>query len=83
MWQDWVLTVIQLVFIVALIPTMLHDYKKPTLSTALMITAGVSTVSFVYFTLAFWSSALMTFVHALQWATIAYQRWQLDTLDMR
>ena len=64
MWQDWVLAVIQLVFIVALIPTMIHAYKKPTLSTALMITTGVAVAAFVYFTLALWSSCIATSIHA-------------------
>lgn len=78
MWQDWVLAAMQGVFIAALIPTMLHAHKKPTLSTALMITAGVSVSSFVYFTLAFWGSAVATSFHALQWAVVAYQRWHID-----
>ncbi len=58
MWQDWVLMAMQFVFIIALIPTMLHAEKKPTLSTSLMITAGVGVISFVYFTLLLWGSAV-------------------------
>ena len=81
MWQDWVLSVIQIVFIVALVPTMLHENKKPTLSTAVMITLGVATASFVYFTLALWGSCVATFIHALQWAIIAYQRRKLDMME--
>lgn len=80
MWQDWVLAAMQLVFIGALVPTMLHEHKKPTLSTAILITAGVSISSLVYFTLAFWGSAIATTVHALQWAIVAYQRYRLDKI---
>jgi hypothetical protein len=66
------------VFIVALIPTMLHADKKPTLSTSLLITGGVATISVVYFTLFLWVSAIVTALHAMQWAVVAYQRWKLD-----
>lgn len=78
MWQDWLLAAMQFVFIGALIPTMLHSHKKPPLSTGLVITGGVATISFVYVTLGFWGSALATGLHAIQWAVVTYQRFQLD-----
>lgn len=81
MWQDWALTIVQFVFIASLIPTVIHPDKKPTLSTSVITTCGVFTVAFVYFTLELWISVFGGIILGLEWATLAYQRWQLDRLQ--
>ena len=78
MWQDTVLALTQIIFAVALLPTIAHATKKPTLSTALMTTSTVFVVVFVYISLALWSSAFGAGILGVEWATLAHQRYRLD-----
>jgi len=71
--QDFILTVGSLVFVAALIPSILHK-DKPALATSLM-TGGVLVVfAGVYISLSLWFSAVTTFMTALCWFILAGQK---------
>jgi len=72
--QDIILTAGSLVFIAALLPTLLGR-DKPALSTS--ITTGTVLIVFsgVYVSLALWFSAITTFVTAACWFTLALQKY--------
>lgn len=78
MWQDSVLALTQVVFAVALIPTILHSSKKPTLSTSLVNTCTILFVVIVYWTLGLLASTLGAAAIGIEWGIIAYQRYWID-----
>jgi len=78
MWQDWVIAGVQIVFAISLIPSVLHKENKPSLSTSVFTSAGLYTLSFVYFMLALWFSCVMSGIIATLWALLAYQRYRLN-----
>ncbi len=78
MWQDSLLALTQAVFVAAMIPTIIHPTKKPTLSTSLLNTCTIFVVVILYMTLNLWLSALGAFVLLLEWSILAYQRFRLD-----
>lgn len=78
MWQDTVLALTQAVFAVALIPTITHPEKKPTLTTSLLNTVTILVVVLVYVTLHLVASAIGAAIMCIEWGILAYQRYALD-----
>ena len=78
MWQDTVLALTQAVFAVALIPTILHAEKKPTLATSLLNTGTILVVVAVYATLGLTASMIGATILCLEWGVLAWQRYAID-----
>ena len=78
MWQDTVLALTQVIFAIALIPTILHPTKKPTLATSFTNASVISLVVLVYATLGLLASTLGAITLGLEWGLLAYQRYALD-----
>jgi hypothetical protein len=72
-WQDIALTVASLVFIVALLPTVVSRTSKPVLSTSVLNAAVSFGIAIVYATLHLWFAALTTGINGTLWMTIAMQ----------
>ncbi|MBI2610441.1 hypothetical protein HYW60_00680 [Candidatus Kaiserbacteria bacterium] len=83
MWQDWVLAVLLWMFVIVLIPTILHPTNKPTLSTSLLTAAGNFTLALVYATLSLWNGALGGLAISIAWFILAIQRYRLDRKERR
>lgn len=76
-WQDWVFTLGQVIFLIALIPT-LKGKQKPELSTSIVTGIILLTFSFAYFTLELWFSAVMSIFMASAWFFLGFQRYLQD-----
>jgi hypothetical protein len=75
-WQDIVLTVAQLGFVAALMPTVTARGGKPPLLTSVPTAIGLAAISFTMATLGLWLSAAAAALSCALWLTIAAQRWQ-------
>lgn len=75
MWQDIVITVIQLVFVLALIPTVAGK-EKPALSTGIVTAAALSVLAATIATLGLWYGAASTAAVGATWWIIAFQSWR-------
>ena len=75
-WQDVVITVSQVFFLVALVPTIKSQYEKPPFSTAAMTAFFMSVLVPTVLTLGLYLSAVVTTALALGWWTIAWQVWK-------
>lgn len=73
LWQDLVLTCGQLIFALALIPSVIGK-DKPAVSTS--ITTGIVLLifAFVYVTLSLWFSAITTTFTGVVWSILAIQK---------
>jgi len=78
MWQDAVIVGIQVILIIALVPTLLHPNQKPTVSTSLMNFVPLIILSITYLTLELIGSAIAGTILALEWGFLAYQRYRLN-----
>lgn len=76
MWQDWAITAVQIIFIAALIPSLLHRQHKPALWTSVPTALGLAIIAVSYFTLELWWSAAMSTVMSIGWAILAWQALQ-------
>ncbi len=75
MWQDYALGVVQAMFAVALMPTLL-DRQKPALSTSAMNAAGMTIITVVYVSLLLWLSAAVAAIVGIQWVILWTQRYK-------
>ncbi len=76
MWQDYVLTAIQIFFCVTLIPMLLAKEKPPltsSISTGLILLIS----SLVLTTLNLWLAAVSQSIVGVQWLILAWQRWRI------
>lgn len=71
-WQDIVISIVQICFILALIPT-IRGSNKPAFITAIFNVGLVLVITFCLLTLRLWFSALTSFAIAMTWAVITYQ----------
>lgn len=78
MWQDWVISGVQLVLILSLLPTVFHPTHKPEFSSAALTTVCLFTFALTYATLQFWFSTVLSSVLGLLWLTLAVQRYRLN-----
>jgi len=74
-WQDVVLTIGQVIFIVALVPSILSK-DKPALQTSLMTAAVALSIAVVYVTLAIPFAAISAALNGSLWLVLAVQRWR-------
>ena len=72
-WQDIILTVCQLTFVAALIPTILSK-DKPAFSTSLINAAVLCIVGTVNITLGLYGFAISVFILAIGWGILAVQK---------
>lgn len=74
MWQDYVLTAVQIAFCITLFPMLLDKEKPPLISsipTGLIILIMAATVA----TLHLWLAAVSQSIVGIQWLILAYQKW--------
>lgn len=71
-WQDVALTVANLSFSIALLPSVFSEHK-PALATSLMTTAGLIVIAVSFVTLSLWLSTAIVILNALIWLTLAFQ----------
>lgn len=76
-WQDIVLTICQLTFVVALFPT-IFSKDKPSFSTSLINTIVLLIVGVVNITLQLYGFAVSVFILAIAWGTLAVQKYLID-----
>jgi hypothetical protein len=72
-WQDWALATASLVFITALIPTVLARESKPAISTSILNALVSASIAGIYLTLSLWFASATTAVNAFLWLVIAVQ----------
>ena len=72
MWQDYVISMGQIVFIIALIPSILSD-NKPAMSTSFTTAAVLSTFVFCFASLGLIFAAITSGGSALAWWILFYQ----------
>ena len=78
-WQDVVITMSQLFFLLALIPTIRSSDQKPPLSTALITALFMTVLVPTMFTLHLYLSVAMTSGLTVGWWIIAFQVWRRET----
>lgn len=71
-WQDWVLTLGQVIFIIALIPTILNK-QKPALLTSITSAVVLIFIAAVYISFTLWFAALTTILTSIMWFVLALQ----------
>jgi len=74
-WQDWIFTLGQAIFVIALIPT-IKGKSKPALSTSLVTGAILIAFALSYLTLKLWFSAIASIVISGAWFLLAFQKSQ-------
>ena len=75
-WQDWIFSFGSGVFIFALFPSVLSK-DKPALSTSIPTGGVLFCFALTYVTLELWLSAVVTFINALIWWIIAFQKYKV------
>ncbi len=71
-WQDTIIVVLQTIFIIAMIPTILGP-EKPDFYTALLTAGAVSVFVYIYATLYFWRTVFFTSILAIEWWVLTIQ----------
>ncbi len=78
MWQDWVLSGVNWVFIISMIPTILSASKKPALSTSLLTGTGMLAIAGTYVSLELPAAVFAASILGAEWFLLAWQRYRLD-----
>lgn len=73
LWQDWTISIGQIVLAAALIPT-IKSKEKPPLSTSLITAIMIGTIAFCFSTLQLWFSASTAGLSSFAWFFISYQK---------
>ena len=74
-WQDWVFSICNWIFSIALIPAIL-DKEKPPVSTSLTNTVVLFVMAFTFSSLTLWLSALSISINGVLWFILAVQRFK-------
>jgi hypothetical protein len=74
-WQEVVLTVGQVIFLIALIPSILSK-DKPALQTSLLTSSVAFSIAVVYVTLAIPFAAISAALNGTLWFVLAVQKWR-------
>ena len=74
-WQDWVFTTGQIIFVIALIPT-IKGKGKPAFSTSLTTGLILLAFAFTQYTLELWFSSITATMTAAAWLILAFQKYQ-------
>jgi hypothetical protein len=82
-WQDYVMGVVQVVFTISLIPTLLHSHHKPTVSTSAVTSVAVFIFVITIATLHMWLTAILMAINGIEWVILAWQRYKLDLADVK
>ncbi len=78
-WQDIVISVAQLCFIFAMLPS-IRSKDKPATATSIMNVVLVCTIAACLLTLKLWFSALTALAIAVTWAILAIQKIKLNKI---
>ena len=73
-WQSDVLALVQLAFVLALVPTLLNRRARVPRASSLVTAAGLFAVATVYATLELWTAVAMAALSATAWTFIAVRR---------
>ncbi len=73
-WQEVVLTIGQVIFIVALFPSILSK-DKPALQTSMLTAAVAFSIAVVYVTLSVPFAAISAALNGMLWLVLAIQKW--------
>jgi len=71
-WQDIVISVAQIGFVIALLPS-IRSKEKPAIATSIMNVILVCTIAMSLLTLRLWFSSFTAFLIAAAWAVLAIQ----------
>ncbi len=74
-WQDVVLTIGQVIFIVALFPSVFSK-DKPALQTSIVSSAAAFSIAIVYVTLSIPFAASSAALNGALWFVLAVQKWR-------
>lgn len=72
-WQDVVITVGQIIFIIALIPAVKHQHKPP-FPTSILNAIVLFSFAIVYITLSLWFASITTAIVGFLWLVLALQK---------
>ena len=78
-WQDFILMVGNVVFTLALIPSILSK-DKPALSTSLTTGIVLLIFSLTYFSLSLWLSTIAALITSFLWLILAFQKYYFTKL---
>ncbi len=73
-WQDAVLMIGNIFFLIALVPSVLGE-NKPSKWTSLITATTLTTFAVVYFTLSLSYATIATTLSALAWRVLCIQKW--------
>lgn len=77
LWQDYVIAIAQIGFIIALIPT-LFTKDKPPVSTSFMNVIILAIITFCLFTLELYFSTVTASAIAITWAIVGFQKMKIN-----
>lgn len=72
-WQDYVIAIGAIIFIFALLPSVLGKHK-PALSTSVLTGSVLFVFAFTYMSLHLWFAAVTTLMTSIQWFILAVQK---------
>ena len=82
-WQDFVISIVNIVFMIALVPQVYNGFKlkKGTvlIATSLPTLIGLYVVSVVYYTLQLYYSSIITVLGGILWTILFIQRLKYKT----
>lgn len=81
-WQEIVLALGQILFLIALIPSMVTD-DKPEIYTSLMTGAVALSISITYLTLHIKLASVMAFLNFVAWSILAIQKHRQPKLSKK
>ncbi len=81
-WQDIVISICQIFFVVAMIPS-IRSNDKPAFSTSVMNVILVGIIVVCLFTLNLWFSSITAAMVGLTWSVLAIQKRKLDLTSSR
>ena len=76
-WQEYVFFVGQMVFNIALLPS-IFSKNKPALSTSLMTAGMIFIYVFTYFSMSLWLTGISMGTTFICWTILAYQKYRMD-----
>lgn len=79
-WQDIVISIAQLCFVIAMIPS-IRGKDKPAAATSIMNVILVAIIAGCLLTLRLWFSAFTALVVAITWSILAIQKLKIDKIS--
>jgi len=84
LWQDVVISITQVVMVLAVVPMLRKDAPRPSWDVALITSVALFTLAVTYATLLLLLSCFITFFMAIEWFVITTKAWhggdrKLDT----